>query len=71
VNLIRRDMRWLFGKFVSNWRQFLAIHVAVNVLVFVFLAPAATLLLSLAWPYRCQVMRHCLTRTLCTSFSAR
>jgi len=48
VNLIRRDMRWLFGKFVSNWRQFLAIHVAVNVLVFVFLAPAATLLLSLA-----------------------
>ncbi len=48
MNLIWDDIRWLFGKFASNWRQFLAIHVTVNVLVFVFLAPAAALLLGLA-----------------------
>ncbi len=35
-------------RFASNWRQFLAIHLAVNVLIFVFLAPLATLLLRLA-----------------------
>ena len=46
--LIWRNIRQLFARFISNWRQFLAIHVAVNVLVFVFLAPAAALLLRLA-----------------------
>jgi len=48
MNLIWSDIRLLFGKFVSNWRQFLAIHVTVNILVFVFLAPTAMLLLRLA-----------------------
>ena len=47
MNLIFRDIRLLFGKFASNWRQFLAIHLAVNILIFVFLAPAAALLLRL------------------------
>ena len=35
--------RRIFEKFVSNWRQFLAIHVAVNVFVFILLAPADAL----------------------------
>jgi glycerophosphoryl diester phosphodiesterase len=42
---VRIDVMRLFRMFSSNWRQFLAIHVAVNVLVFILLAPAATLLL--------------------------
>jgi glycerophosphoryl diester phosphodiesterase len=48
VNLIRGDIRLLFGKFASNWQQFLAIHLAVNILIFVFLAPVAMLMLRLA-----------------------
>ena len=48
MNLIWGNIRILFGRFASNWRQFLAIHLAVNVLIFVLLAPAATLLLRLA-----------------------
>ena len=47
MNLFRDDVRLLFAGFASSWRQFLAIHLAVNVLIFVFLAPAATLLLRL------------------------
>jgi len=47
MNLIWGDIRLLFRKFASNWQQFLAIHLAVNVLIFVFLAPAAMLLLRL------------------------
>ena len=47
MNLIWGDIRLLFGKFAPNWRQFLAIHLAVNILIFVFLAPAAALLLRL------------------------
>ena len=42
MNLIWGDIRLLFGKFASNWQQFLAIHLAVNVLIFVFFAPADT-----------------------------
>ena len=48
MSQIRGDVRLLFEKFASNWRQFLVIHLAVNILIFVFLAPAATLLLRLA-----------------------
>ena len=48
MNLIWGDIRLLFGKFASNWQQFLAIHLAVNILIFVFFAPAAALLLRLA-----------------------
>ena len=42
------EIRQLLDRFTQNWPQFLAIHLVVNVLVFVFLAPAATLLLRLA-----------------------
>ncbi len=38
----------LFSSWITNWRQFLAVHVVINVLVFVILAPLATLLLNLA-----------------------
>jgi glycerophosphoryl diester phosphodiesterase len=48
VNLIWSDIRLLFGRFASNWRQFLAIHLIVNILIFVFLAPAVMLMLRLA-----------------------
>jgi glycerophosphoryl diester phosphodiesterase len=48
MSQIRGDVRLLLEKFTSNWRQFLAIHLAVNILIFLFLAPAATLLLRLA-----------------------
>ena len=48
MNLIWGDIRLLFGKFASNWQQFLAIHLAVNILIFVFLAPVAMLMLRLA-----------------------
>jgi glycerophosphoryl diester phosphodiesterase len=48
VNRIWSDIRLLFGRFASNWQQFLAIHLAVNILIFVFLAPAAMLMLRLA-----------------------
>jgi glycerophosphoryl diester phosphodiesterase len=41
-------MAWLLRRFADNWRQFLVIHVIVNIIVFVLLAPAATLLLRLA-----------------------
>jgi len=37
-----------FSLFAAKWRQFLAVHVVINVLVFVILAPLATLLLNLA-----------------------
>ena len=37
-----------FSLFVANWRQFLAVHVVINVLVFIILAPLATVLLNLA-----------------------
>ena len=47
MNLVWVDIRFLFRKFVLNWRQFLAIHLAVNILIFVFLAPAVALLLRL------------------------
>jgi glycerophosphoryl diester phosphodiesterase len=48
MNPVWSEVRLLFDRFASNWPQFLAIHLAVNVLIFVFLAPAATLLLRLA-----------------------
>jgi glycerophosphoryl diester phosphodiesterase len=38
----------LFRLFKVNWRHFLAVHFAVNALVFVVLAPLATVLLNLA-----------------------
>jgi len=42
--------QWLefFSLFAAKWRQFLAVHVVINVLVFVILAPLATVLLNLA-----------------------
>jgi len=43
-----QEIRQLLDRFTQNWPQFLAIHLVVNVLVFVFLAPAAMLLLRLA-----------------------
>ena len=38
----------LWSKFKSNWRSFLAIHIAVNVLVFLVLAPISAALLRTA-----------------------
>ncbi len=38
----------LFHLFIANWRHFLAVHFVVNALVFVVLAPVASLLLNLA-----------------------
>ena len=38
----------LWSKFKSNWRSFLAIHIAVNVLVFLVLAPISAALLRAA-----------------------
>jgi glycerophosphoryl diester phosphodiesterase len=38
----------LFSELAGNWRQFLLIHIAINVVTFMFLAPLATLLLHLA-----------------------
>jgi len=43
-----REIRILTGRLASNWQQFLLIHLAVNILVFVFLAPMTMLLLRLA-----------------------
>ena len=37
-----------FSLFIANWRQFLGIHLVINALVFVVLAPLATVLLNLA-----------------------
>ena len=45
---LAHEIRLLLDRFAQNWPQFLAIHLVVNVLVFVFLAPAAMLLLRLA-----------------------
>ena len=37
-----------FSVFATNWRKFLAIHVVINVLVFVAFAPLATIVLNFA-----------------------
>jgi len=37
----------LFRRFGARWRQFLIVHVVINILVFVVLAPLATVLLNL------------------------
>jgi len=45
---MRRDAADLTRRLLANWTLFLAIHVAVSVLVFTILTPATTLLLRLA-----------------------
>jgi len=45
---MRRDAAELTHRLLANWAPFLAIHLAVSVLVFTILAPAATVLLRLA-----------------------
>ena len=45
---LAHEFRLLLDRFAQNWPQFLTIHLVVNVLVFVILAPAAMLLLRLA-----------------------
>ena len=45
---IRSDAAGLTRRFLANWTHFLAIHVAVSVLVFTLLTPTASLLLRLA-----------------------
>ncbi len=46
INLSFNQWLALFKQFLTNWRQFLLVHVAVNVVVFVILAPLATVLLN-------------------------
>ena len=45
LNSAWRDTGALLDQLKANWRSFLAIHVAVSVLVFVLLAPLSALLL--------------------------
>jgi glycerophosphoryl diester phosphodiesterase len=45
---MREDAARLTRRFLENWKHFLAIHVAVSVLIFTLLTPAASLLLRLA-----------------------
>jgi len=43
-----QEIQALFRQFLGNWPQFLLIHIAVNIVIFSLLAPAATTLLHLA-----------------------
>jgi glycerophosphoryl diester phosphodiesterase len=45
---IFREIEVVTGRLLANWPQFLAIHLAVNLLIFVLLAPAAMLSLRIA-----------------------
>ncbi|MFC1796193.1 hypothetical protein ACFL1V_03765 [Pseudomonadota bacterium] len=38
----------MVSSFRTNWQQFLAIHIAINALVFIVLGPLASLLLHLS-----------------------